>query len=259
MTAVIPRRAIVGWVLFDWAAQPFFTLIITFVYAPYFASAIAPDPVRGQALWGFATAAAGFTVALLSPVLGSIADASGRRKPWIAAFGVLVVVGSSLLWLGRPGDASVIPLVLDGLRDRRRRRRVRRRVHQRDDAVAGAAGAARPALRHRLGRRLCRRAVDADPGARLPRRQSADRQDAARHDAAVRARSGAARRRPRGRAAERGVVRGVHPAAVPVHARPPRRPCRSRAAVSHGLRDARRDAAAAARSTATSRCSCWRK
>ena len=106
--------------LFDWAAQPFFTLIITFVYAPYFASAIAPDPVRGQALWGFATAAAGFAVALFSPVLGAIADASGRRKPWIAAFGVLVVVGSSLLWFGRPGDASVIPIVLDGLCDRRR-------------------------------------------------------------------------------------------------------------------------------------------
>ena len=108
----VPRRAIIGWVLFDWAAQPFFTLIITFVYAPYFASAIAPDPVRGQALWGFATAAAGFTVALLSPVLGSIADASGRRKPWIAAFTGLVVVGAALLWLGKPGDASVIPIVL---------------------------------------------------------------------------------------------------------------------------------------------------
>ena len=108
----VPRRAIVGWVLFDWAAQPFFTLIITFVYAPYFASAIAADPVQGQALWGFATAAAGFTVAALSPVLGSIADASGRRKPWIAAFGVLVVAGSALLWLGRPGEPSVIPLVL---------------------------------------------------------------------------------------------------------------------------------------------------
>ena len=80
----VSRRAIAGWVLFDWAAQPFFTLIITFVYAPYFASAIASDPVQGQALWGFATAAAGFTVAALSPVLGSIADASGRRKPWIA-------------------------------------------------------------------------------------------------------------------------------------------------------------------------------
>src|SRR6188474_29221 len=108
----VPRRAILGWVLFDWAAQPFFTLIITFVYAPYFASAIAPDPVSGQALWGFATAAAGFTVAMLSPVLGAIADASGRRKPWIAAFGVLVIVGSALLWLGRPGVPSIIPLAL---------------------------------------------------------------------------------------------------------------------------------------------------
>ena len=107
----VSRRAIAGWVLFDWAAQPFFTLIITFVYAPYFASAIAPDPVQGQALWGFATAAAGFTVAALSPVLGAVADASGRRKPWIAAFGVLVVAGSALLWLGRPGE-PVIPLVL---------------------------------------------------------------------------------------------------------------------------------------------------
>ena len=104
-TRQVPRRAIVGWVLFDWAAQPFFTLIITFVYAPYFASAIARDPVEGQALWGFATAAAGFVVAALSPVLGAIADASGRRKPWIAAFGVLLVIGSSLLWFGRPGDA----------------------------------------------------------------------------------------------------------------------------------------------------------
>jgi UMF1 family MFS transporter len=106
------RAAIVGWVLFDWAAQPFFTLIITFVYAPYFASAIAANPVEGQALWGFATAAAGLVVAALSPVLGSIADAGGRRKPWIAAFGVLVVFGSAMLWFGRPGDASVIPLVL---------------------------------------------------------------------------------------------------------------------------------------------------
>src|SRR5688572_15779576 len=113
MTVEVPRRAIVGWVLFDWAAQPFFTLIITFVYAPYFASAIAPDPVSGQALWGFATAAAGFTVAMLSPVLGAIADASGRRKPWIAAFGVLVVVGASTMWIGKPGDPSVIvPLLI---------------------------------------------------------------------------------------------------------------------------------------------------
>jgi MFS transporter, UMF1 family len=107
-----PRRAIAGWVLFDWAAQPYFTLITTFVYAPYFASAIAPDPARGQALWGFATAAAGIVIALSSPVLGAIADAAGRRKPWIAAFGVLYVLGSAMLWFGKPGDAASVMLVL---------------------------------------------------------------------------------------------------------------------------------------------------
>jgi UMF1 family MFS transporter len=99
-------------VLFDWAAQPFFTLVLTFVYAPYFATAVASSPERGQALWGFATAAAGFTIALCSPVLGAIADASGQRKPWIAAFGAVLVIASASLWFGRPGDAGSIMIVL---------------------------------------------------------------------------------------------------------------------------------------------------
>ncbi len=108
----VPRSAIVGWVLFDWAAQPFFTLITTFIYAPYFANAIAANPVQGQSLWGFATAAAGFAIAILSPILGAIADAGGRRKPWIAAFGVVLVVAMSALWFGKPGDPSTVPIVL---------------------------------------------------------------------------------------------------------------------------------------------------
>ncbi len=107
-----PRAAVISWIFFDWAAQPYFTLITTFVFAPYFATHMAADPASGQSLWGFATAAAGLVIALLSPVLGAIADASGRRKPWIAAFGALLVIGSSLMWFGKPGNVSVIPLVL---------------------------------------------------------------------------------------------------------------------------------------------------
>jgi UMF1 family MFS transporter len=107
-----PRSAVVSWIFFDWAAQPFFTLITTFVFAPYFATHVASDPASGQALWGFATAAAGLMIALTSPVLGAIADANGRRKPWIAAFGALLVIGSCLMWLGKPGDPSVIPPLL---------------------------------------------------------------------------------------------------------------------------------------------------
>jgi MFS transporter, UMF1 family len=108
-----PRRAaVVSWIFFDWAAQPYFTLITTFVFSPYFVTHMASDPASGQAMWGFATAAAGLVIALLSPVLGAIADASGRRKPWIAGFGALLVIGSSLMWFGRPGDPSVIPALL---------------------------------------------------------------------------------------------------------------------------------------------------
>src|SRR6202163_1879009 len=90
---IYPRRAaVISWIFFDWAAQPYFTLITTFVFAPYFATHVAADPASGQSLWGFATAAAGLVIALMSPVLGAIADASGRRKPWVAGFGALLVI-----------------------------------------------------------------------------------------------------------------------------------------------------------------------
>jgi MFS transporter, UMF1 family len=112
-TTYPPRSAVLGWMWFAWATEPYFTLITTFVFAPYFATHVAPDPASGQSMWGFATAGAGLLIALASPVLGAIADASGRRKPWIAAFGALLVIGAGVMWIGKPGDAGVIvPLLI---------------------------------------------------------------------------------------------------------------------------------------------------
>ncbi len=112
-TTYPPRRSVVSWMFFDWAAQPYFSLITTFVFAPYFATRVAADPATGQSLWGFATASAGLIIALMSPVLGAIADASGRRKPWIAGFGAVFVIGACLMWIGKPGDpALILPLLL---------------------------------------------------------------------------------------------------------------------------------------------------
>src|ERR1700726_4374633 len=112
-----PRAAVISWIFFDWAAQPYFTLITTFVFAPYFATHVASDPASGQSLWGFATAASGLTIARLPRVRGPLAAARGRKKPWIAAFGALLVIGSGLMWFGRPGDISLIPplLLADGI------------------------------------------------------------------------------------------------------------------------------------------------
>jgi UMF1 family MFS transporter len=112
--AIASRPAIFGWLLFDWACQPFFTLVTTFVFAPYFAASLAPDPVTGQSLWGYATAAAGFALAVLSPVLGTIADATGPKKPWIAACGLVLFLASFALWYAAPGVPSAIPIALIG-------------------------------------------------------------------------------------------------------------------------------------------------
>jgi UMF1 family MFS transporter len=100
--------------MFDWAAQPHFTLITTFVFAPYFAARVAETPVAGQALWGYATAAAGLAIALFSPVLGAIADAGGPRKPWIAAFSLLLIAGAASLWFAVPGAEAAVTIALVG-------------------------------------------------------------------------------------------------------------------------------------------------
>jgi len=112
------KKGIWGWMLFDFAAQPYHTLIITFIFAPYFASFVASDPVAGQSQWGYGTAIAGIIIAIMSPVLGSIADATGPRKPWILIFSTLAFVGSFMLWWATPyetGGASSVFIALVAL------------------------------------------------------------------------------------------------------------------------------------------------
>jgi UMF1 family MFS transporter len=94
---------LLGWVLFDWAQQPFYTLITTFLFSSYFANAVAADKAQGFALWGYAMAASGLVVAILSPVLGAVADQTGGLKRWIAALSVFFVLGQGALWFAQPG------------------------------------------------------------------------------------------------------------------------------------------------------------
>ncbi|MCG8548432.1 MAG: MFS transporter, partial [Alphaproteobacteria bacterium] len=86
------RRAVFSWCLYDWANSAFNTVIGTFVFSVYFARGIYGDETAGSAVWGFALGAAGLGVALLSPVLGAIADNSGRRKPWLAVLVALTLL-----------------------------------------------------------------------------------------------------------------------------------------------------------------------
>ena len=105
-------RGLFGWVMFDWATQPFYTLVLTFLFAPYFAATFIGDPVRGQEIWGYTTAFAGLIVAFISPILGSIADAAGRRKPWIAVSSVALILGLCGLWFAAPGGEPLYLVLL---------------------------------------------------------------------------------------------------------------------------------------------------
>jgi UMF1 family MFS transporter len=92
-----------SWALFDWANQPFFTVVTTFIFAPYFANVMIGDPIAGQAAWAFTQSTAGILIAIMSPFLGAMADAGGRRKPYVLVFQLLLAGGCVALWWAYPG------------------------------------------------------------------------------------------------------------------------------------------------------------
>ncbi|WP_417519489.1 MFS transporter [Minwuia sp.] len=98
-------KARLGWAMYDWAAQPFFTIIFTFIFGPYFVAQVVGNPAEGQVLWGDTQTIAGLIMAFMAPVLGSLADATGPRKPWVAGFTMLCVLACFGLWFAVP-DAS---------------------------------------------------------------------------------------------------------------------------------------------------------
>ena len=105
----VPGRALVSWVLFEMGGAAVLHSRADILVGPYFATAVVGDPKQGQALWGYAAAAAGVLVAIGSPLLGAVADAGGRRKPWIAGFVALMLAGLCLLWVAKP-EADVTTL-----------------------------------------------------------------------------------------------------------------------------------------------------
>ncbi len=103
MAEISLRKRVWGWFFFDWASQPYNTLLITFVFAPYVAEVLG-EGTTAQTAWGFGIGAAGIVIALLAPFLGAIADSTGRRMVWIWLFSALYVLGSAMLWFAEPAD-----------------------------------------------------------------------------------------------------------------------------------------------------------
>lgn len=112
---VIPRKQVISWALWDWATQPFNTVILTFVFTALYLTSdnfispelaalpetdesriLAIDALSGQ--FGLALFVAGAVIALLAPVMGQRSDASGKRKFWLLVNTAVVVVCMGLLF-----------------------------------------------------------------------------------------------------------------------------------------------------------------
>jgi UMF1 family MFS transporter len=105
------NRQEAAWSLTEAANEPFFNLVQRYVFAPYFAGTLAADATQGASLWGYALGAAGFGIAILAPILGSIADSGARLKPWLAGSGLLTFLAAASLWFAAPG-VPLLPVAI---------------------------------------------------------------------------------------------------------------------------------------------------
>jgi len=112
------KKRIQGWMMFDWATQPFYTLGLTFIFGPYFAS-VASDAflnsgmdeasakAGAQTIWSWGQAVSGFFVAVFGILAGAYADSTGRRIPWLWAASVIFVICAWMLWYMVPDGSAI--------------------------------------------------------------------------------------------------------------------------------------------------------
>ena len=96
-----------SWAACQGARDPYYILVVIYIFYPYFSNVVVGDPVRGQSLLGYTTAVAGLVLALTAPILGAVADKNGRRKPWIAGSVMLMVIGAVSLWFSKPAGGGL--------------------------------------------------------------------------------------------------------------------------------------------------------
>ena len=109
-------KKIFNFALYDFANSAFTTIIITFIFATYFAKQIAPNPVIGQAYWGWTIGITGFLVAIIGPIVGSFGDKKNKVVFFVRCFSLLCILFTALLWFAKPSHSYLFyTLVIVGI------------------------------------------------------------------------------------------------------------------------------------------------
>ena len=92
----LKQRAIRAWTMYDWGNSAFATTIMAAILPNYFSAYIATE--QSLTLWGITVAIGSLIAAVISPVLGAIADFRGSKKKFMAFFVGLGVVSTALMF-----------------------------------------------------------------------------------------------------------------------------------------------------------------
>jgi UMF1 family MFS transporter len=106
----VRRREIFGWAMFDFANSSYTTIIVTVAYSVYFTKVVVGGD-RADWVWSLGITISNTLVVLLAPVVGAVADDSGRKKLFLFATYLVCVVGTGALYFVVPG-AVVLGILL---------------------------------------------------------------------------------------------------------------------------------------------------
>lgn len=108
------KKEIKAWTMYDWANSVFATTMMAAVFPIFYATlgAATDSPAMMTSRWGFTTAFAALLAAVMSPILGAVADFRGSKKKFLAAFMLLGVISTALLFFpNQPGDWLIASII----------------------------------------------------------------------------------------------------------------------------------------------------
>lgn len=97
------RKERVAWYFYDFGNSAYASVVLLAVFATYFKGGIVGGAL-GTLLWGSAVGIAMLVVAIISPILGTIADFFGSKKKFLLAFTIMSCVFTGLLFFTKKGD-----------------------------------------------------------------------------------------------------------------------------------------------------------
>ncbi len=107
-TPPVTKSEIGGWAFFDFANSSYVTVVITVIYAPFFAEHIVPaESALRTSYWSLAIALSTLIALTMAPLVGSVCDLSGSKKKYLIGTTLICSFATMLLTTVGRGDVAL--------------------------------------------------------------------------------------------------------------------------------------------------------